>query len=79
MSRFEKFKTNYDEAIEHAMVMKQIDPGYGNYILGLCYYDSGQYDLAKEALLQAKQHNVNISQIDQVLKMIEDRTSKRNE
>ena len=67
----EASQEKYDEAIEHARTMSNIDPGYGNYVLGICYYYSGQYENAKEAFLEAKKHNDNIEQLDELLESVE--------
>ena len=60
----------YDEAVGHAKDLISIDPLNGHYILGLVYFDMGQYDSSREELLKAKELGASAeqaSQIDQIL------------
>jgi len=62
---------NYQEAINNAEILKSIDPQIGHYLLGLLYYNTGQYDLARKELGQAKKTGVNEKVIDELLNEIE--------
>lgn len=66
---------NYQEAITNAKALKSIDPQNGHYLLGLLYYDTGEYDLARKELEQAKKAGVRRKVIDEILKDI-DKTAK---
>lgn len=62
---------NYREAITNAKKLKSIDPQNGHYLLGLLYYDTGQYDLARKELKQARKAGVKQEVIDELLKKID--------
>lgn len=62
---------NYQEAIANAKILKSIDPQNGHYLLGLLYYDTGKYDLARQELEQAKKAGVKEKVIDELLKDID--------
>lgn len=61
----------YDEAVEHSKQMISLDPATGHYILGICYYNMGKYDLSKQELLEAKRQNAKFSNIDAILDSLE--------
>lgn len=61
---------NYQEAIANAKQLKSIDPLNGHYLLGLLYYDTGKYDLARQELEQAKKAGAKQEIIDKILKEI---------
>lgn len=62
---------NYQEAITNAKALKSIDPQNGHYLLGLLYYDTKQYSLAREELKQAKKAGAKQEIIDKILKEID--------
>jgi rhomboid protease GluP len=68
LAKAEAISGKYDEAIEHAKMLVQVEPGDGHYILGLLYYDMKRYDLSKEELLAAKKAGAQYDQIDKLLK-----------
>lgn len=61
---------NYREAIANAKQLKSIDPLNGHYLLGLLYYDTKQYSLARQELEQAKKAGAKQETIDKILKEI---------
>ena len=67
----EAMNQKYDEALEHAKGLTTIDPPNGHYLLGILYYDMGQFDLSEEELLEAKKAGASNEQIDQILSDIE--------
>ena len=67
----EFYQKKYDEAIEHAKIIAEDELGYGNYLLGLCYYNLKKYDDAYKALQIAKEHEIDLEQVDKVLRQIE--------
>lgn len=50
------------EAIEHAKMLKEIDPASGHHLLGLIYAQLGNIDMAKEELESAVKINPKLSQ-----------------
>ncbi|KNY29928.1 rhomboid family intramembrane serine protease [Pseudobacteroides cellulosolvens] len=44
----------FDDAVENAKKLVEIDPTNGRYILGLLYHDMGQFEKARDELLEAK-------------------------
>lgn len=64
---------DYNKAVEHAQILKRLSPQDGYYLLGIVYYDMGQFELAKEELQRAKDINAPYSNIDELLRSIEAR------
>ncbi|NTV89528.1 MAG: rhomboid family intramembrane serine protease [Clostridiales bacterium] len=60
-----------DEAEEHAKVLVDIDPANGHYILGVIYFETMRYELAKQQLQLAKTAGADNEYIDQMLTEIE--------
>ncbi len=44
----------FDDAVENAKKLVEIDPMNGHYILGLLYHDMGQFEKSRDELLEAK-------------------------
>lgn len=64
---------NYNKAVEYAKVLVELSPRDGHYMLGIVYYDMGQFELAKEELQKAKRLNAPYSNIDELIRSIEAR------
>lgn len=64
---------NYNKAVEYAKALVELSPRDGHYMLGIVYYDMGQFELAKEELQKAKRLNAPYSNIDELIKSIEAR------
>lgn len=62
---------NYNKAVEYAKTLKDLSPKDGHYMLGIVYYDMGQFQLAKEELQKAKDLNAPYSNIDELIMSIE--------
>lgn len=62
---------NYNKAVEYAKTLKDLSPKDGHYMLGIVYYDMGQFQLAKEELQKAKALNAPYSNIDELIMSIE--------
>lgn len=74
LTRSEAILGKYQESIEHAKQLKAFSPEDGHYLLGVVYYDTKQYDLAKEELLAAKKlSSAYTESIDQLLADINSR------
>ena len=50
----EAIQEKWDEGKEHANQLIEVHPPSGHYILGILYYDMGEYELAKQELLSSK-------------------------
>lgn len=72
-ARAEAITRNYNEAMEHAEMLRNLSPKDGHYLLGVIYYDMGQYELSKEELQRAKAMNAPYPNIDELIRSIEDR------
>ncbi len=62
---------NYVEAIVNAKKLTVVDPPNGHYLLGLLYYDTGQFTLARKELEQAKKAGAKHEIIDQLIKELD--------
>lgn len=67
----QSFSGDYVEAISNAQKLAAIDPQNGHYLLGLLYYDTRQYALARQELEQAKKAGAKQEIIDQLIKEID--------
>lgn len=70
-ARAEAIIGDYSSAVEHAQMLRKLSPRDGHYLLGIIYYDMGQYELAKEELQSAKDINAPYPNIEELLKSIE--------
>lgn len=64
---------NYNKAVEHGKTLAKLSPRDGHYMLGIVYYDMGQYELSREELQKAKSLNAPYPNIDELIKSIESR------
>jgi len=62
---------DFDKAVNHAQMLAELSPSDGYYLLGIIYFDMGEYDISKESLLMAKSMNSSYSNIDELLEEIE--------
>lgn len=68
----ESYLNEYDQAFKYAEDIKQVDQARGYYITGLLYFDTRQYDLAKQALQQAKELDKDLTDaVDKLLTELE--------
>ncbi|OPZ86086.1 MAG: Rhomboid protease GluP [Firmicutes bacterium ADurb.Bin419] len=68
----EAYQNKYEEAIETAKILKDINAAKGHFLIGVLYLDTQQYELAREELKEAAKLNPeNKEQIDQFLEQIE--------
>lgn len=68
----EVLQTKYNEGIEHANQLVELSPVDGHYLLGIIYYDTKQYEKAKEELQAAKKLESPYTEtIDKLLSDIE--------
>lgn len=73
----EVLQTKYNEGIEHANQLVVLSPVDGHYLLGIIYYDTQQYEKAKEELQAAKKFDSSYTEtIDELLSNIENVTGK---
>ncbi|MFA5524215.1 MAG: rhomboid family intramembrane serine protease [Tissierellales bacterium] len=72
-SRAEAVAGNYNKALEHAKALARLSPRDGHYMLGIIYYDIGQYELSREELEKARSLNAPYPNIDELIKSIESR------
>jgi len=54
LTKAELMLQKYDEAIAYGQELAALSPINGHYLLGIIYYDNGQYSSAKEELKQAQ-------------------------
>jgi rhomboid protease GluP len=62
---------DYDSAVESAKKLIEIDPKDGHYLLGLIYFDMGQYQNSRDELLEAKKLKAGYENIDDLLANID--------
>jgi rhomboid protease GluP len=62
---------DYDSAAESAKKLIEIDPKDGHYLLGLIYFDMGQYQNSRDELLEAKKLKAGYKNIDDLLANID--------
>ncbi len=68
----EAYQNKYDEAIETAKLLKDINAPKGHYLTGVLYLDTQQYELARVELKEAAKLNPeNKEEIDQYIEQIE--------
>jgi len=68
----EYMQYKFDEAILHGNQLLEESPAKGNYILGVIYYSSSQYDTARQYLQKAKELKAPYTdEINQILSDIE--------
>jgi len=72
-TKSEAITGNYSKAVEYAKALVELSPRDGHYMLGIVYYDMGQFELAKEELQKAKRLNAPYSNIDELIRSIEAR------
>jgi len=77
LTKSEAMSGKYNEAVEHAKQLIQIDPQSGHYLLGLLYFDMKQYDDSKAELTQAKTLKAPYNSIDDLLKQIDQKTKNK--
>jgi rhomboid protease GluP len=71
VSAAEVSQQKYSEAAEHAAKLVEVSPIDGHYILGVIYFNTNQYDKAKEELQASKNLGSSYSEkIDQILAAI---------
>lgn len=64
---------NYNKSVEHAKMLTKLSPKDGHYLLGIVYYDMGQFELSKVELQKAKALNSPYPNIDELIRNIESR------
>ncbi len=72
-TKAEAISGNYNKAVEYAKTLAKLSPRDGHYMLGIIYYDMGQFEQAKHELQRAKALNAPYSNIDELIKSIESR------
>lgn len=74
VTRAEIKQKKYQEGIIHAGQLVKISPADGHYLLGIIYFYTAQYDIAREHLQKAKElESPNTETINQILSEIEAR------
>lgn len=77
--RSEVLQSKYDEGIEHANQLVELSPVDGHYLLGVIYFDSAQYDKAREELLASKKAGSSYTEsIDKLISEIENKSNSEN-
>ncbi len=70
--RAEVSQGKFDEGIENSKILMKLSPADGHYLLGVIYYNTKQFDKAKEELEQArKSGSANTDTINKILSSIE--------
>ncbi|SCG83884.1 rhomboid family protein [Proteiniborus sp. DW1] len=69
-TKAEAITGNYNKAVEYAKTLAKLSPKDGHYMLGIVYYDMGQFEQAKQELQRAKTLNAPYSNIDDLINSI---------
>lgn len=77
LTKAEAMSGKYNEAVEHGKQLIQIDPQSGHYLLGVVYFDMKQYDNSKAELTEAKRLKAPYTNIDDLLKQIDQVTKEK--
>lgn len=76
LSQVEFYEGKFEEAMQHAGELRQIDPGSGHYLLGKIYFELEKYEAAREELLEARRLRAEFGDVDSVLMKIETELKK---
>ena len=68
--RSQALQGKYDEAMQYCNQLIDLSPANGHYMLGILYYDQGEFDLAQKELLAAQAAGGNEEQIQEILNLI---------
>jgi len=72
IAMLECFQGKYDEAIEKANYLKELDASKGHYLLGIIYINEQKYELAEKELKTAVKIDPNLKEnVDSLLEKIE--------
>jgi len=72
IAMLEYFQGKYDEAIEKANYLKELDASKGHYLLGIIYINEQKYELAEKELKTAVKIDPNLKEnVDSLLEKIE--------
>lgn len=78
LAKAEINQQKYDEGILHSNLLQELNPENGHFFLGFIYYNTQQYDKAKEEFTQAKKYgNSNEEYIDNIMKDIDSRINSK--